>query len=117
MRNSLGVYGEVDTVRIHDTERVKYPTEVEACAHIRNPDAARFVPAPVGPLRIWCCGCKSLRLPEAFHRHRKRPSGYQSFCKTCQKAHRKGKRLKQADAGHWYRSPNVSQTAFLKEKL
>lgn len=103
IKDHRGVYGAVPMLRLHGAERIKYPPEKEACEHMRDPDAPKFVPAPVGPLRVWCCGCRSLRPAEAFHRHKNRATGYQSFCKTCQKAHRKAKRLKTVDAGHWYR--------------
>jgi hypothetical protein len=117
MPNHLGVYGTPETIRIHEDEQVKYPTEVQACAHIYNPADARFIPAPVGPLRVWCCGCQRLQPVEAFHRHSKRSNGYQSFCKACQKAHRKAKRLKKGTDEHWYRTPNVSHVSSVKEKL
>ena len=115
MPNHLGTYGTPPMILLHSHPQVKYPTEVLACAHIYNPDDARFTPAPVGVMRVWCCGCRSLRPTEAFHRHTKRSGGYQAFCKTCQKAHRKAKRLKRDPQinDHWYRdaSPvsNVSQ--------
>lgn len=44
---------------------------------------------------VWCSGCREWLPRTAFHRHRNRPNGYQSFCIDCQKAHRKSsKRLK-----------------------
>jgi hypothetical protein len=104
MGDKRGVYGTPEMIQLSDTPQLKYPTEVAAAAHMVNPDAPRFIEAPIGPLRVWCCRCRSLRPAEAFHRHNRRSGGYQAFCKACQKAHRKAKREAQRDTGgRWYR--------------
>jgi hypothetical protein len=117
--NHLGKYGVPQMIHIHDDPQIKYPTEVKAAAHIYNPSDAQFVPAPIGPLRIWCCKCRSLQPAESFHRHAGRPTGYQQFCKPCQKIHRKAKNLRQIPEQHWYRDPlsNVSHVLSREAKV
>lgn len=34
---------------------------------------------------VWCLGCSTMKPAGEFHRNKKQPTGYQTFCKDCQK--------------------------------
>jgi hypothetical protein len=94
MVNHLGKYGTPQMILIHDKPQVKYPTEVLAAAHIYNPNDTQFIPAPLGPMLIWCPGCFKMLALTSFHCDSTRPTGRQVYCKACKKVRRKaGKHL------------------------
>lgn len=104
----LGEYGRIERMRIGKSLRVKRLTEVTACFHILNPDDVQFLPPPPSPLTRWCPHCKSLKAVSEFYRNARRSTGYQPYCKTCDKAYvseqRKRKRSHQRlSQERWYR--------------
>lgn len=89
--NALGISGDPIMVMVNDVLRQRYPVEEDAAAHIRNPHAPRFTPAPTGkerrivppsmrPDQAWCTGCQDWHSVACFHKDRTRPNGLQSYC-------------------------------------
>lgn len=96
----IGDYGDPEMILLHGSLREKYETESTACAHIRNPNAPRFIPAParshrrVVPMSMrpdvaWCTGCRDWHPRECFHKDATRPSGLQSYCISYRATRRK----------------------------
>lgn len=103
MIDSRFKYGAPQTIRIHNSPQVKYPTELDACAHGYNDSDAKFTPAPPR-LEIWCPGCCKLKKPDLFHASRNRPTGRHPYCKACRKAGiEKAGRKRQTLGTQWYR--------------
>src|SRR5688572_16819240 len=90
-----GLYGKVDMILMHDSLVVKYPTEVEACGEMFDPNNARYVPAPSEASHLRCHGCRKMKKPGQFGRdarciHRQ---GRRTDCHECRNAKLKSARL------------------------
>jgi hypothetical protein len=104
--NKLGLYGAPEMILIHGDPRVRYPTEVEACGRIYDPNAPRFEPAPRHSTDIWCPGHKDFEQINRFSPDPKRPNGRRGYCKACERRREKearAKRHRAASPERWYR--------------
>lgn len=103
MPNHLGVYGKPERVYIHEGhDQLLRPAEVAAAAHLYDPDAPRFIPAPPRREEAWCPGCRQFHPVSDFHASKTRPNGLQPYCKNWRKKQRKmGKRIQDWT---WYRA-------------
>lgn len=104
MIDSRFKYGTPEMILLHETPQIKYVTEVLACQHSYNPSDAKFIPAPIRPLDIWCPGCHKLKKPDQFHMSRNRPTGRHPYCKACRKAGIEKAGARRMRGMNWYRS-------------
>lgn len=106
------IQGTSEMILIHSAPVVKYPTEVMACDHLRNPQAhaatpprraESYIPPSVQPDEAWCTGCRMYHHVSKFHRDATRRRGLQYNCIDFRATQRRAERPPQVSE-HWYRS-------------
>jgi len=61
-------YGPIQKILLHDDLVPQYPTEIEACGQLFDPNNDRYVPAPTEASHLRCHGCRKMKRPSAFGR-------------------------------------------------
>lgn len=89
-------YGPIDKILLHNDLVPKYPTEIEACGELYDPNNDRYVPAPTEASHLRCHGCRKMKRPNAFGKDARcvLRQGRQTDCHECRRAKLKLSRLK-----------------------